>query len=93
MNYTKGEWRVKGCSVDGEDGYPIASTYPDTRLTSPESLRLKKANAHLIAAAPDMYEALKRLLKMVPEDCGGCIKTETAWIEAQEALAKAEGKE
>ena len=43
-------------------------------------------------AAPDLYEALKGLYKMFSFKCGGCIKTENALLEAQEALLKAESK-
>lgn len=47
------------------------------------------ANAHLIAAAPDMYEALKEALM----DIGKTGYTKVRHIVAmQEALSKAEGK-
>jgi len=46
-----------------------------------------KANAHLIAAAPEMYEALKNL-----ENDNGAIPNK-AWSLIQKAIEKAEGKE
>ena len=50
MNYTKGEWKANKSSIEC-DGWPVAQTYPDTRLNSNASLSLMRANAHLIAAA------------------------------------------
>lgn len=49
-----------------------------------------EANAHLIAAAPDMYAALKELLR-VDEDWHGAVNSEMsgARMNAREALAKA----
>jgi len=108
MNYTKGEWKVAIAKYKGKwsqihiyreecqepiigmgSGTVICTmTNCDVLGDDTESL----ANANLIAASPDMYEALKRLLKKMP-DCGGCIKTEATILEAQDALAKAEGKE
>ena len=93
MDYTKGEWKSR---------HPINNDY--TIYTGEygegiiqvamlfESSPNAEANALLIAAAPDMYKALKRLYKIMAKDCGGCIRTELALGEAQEALAKAEGK-
>ncbi len=62
--------RTKGCSSVGgwkhiedgvivaSDGYQIASVFPRNRV----------ANAPLIAAAPDMYEALKEIVGLAPRD-------------------------
>lgn len=46
-----------------------------------------QANAHLIAAAPDMYEALKAILPMVTTEWNGPIQEM-----ARKAIEKAEGK-
>lgn len=104
MNYTKGEWKPWQiecqhpnwttnteqwaiCAGDsGEQG--IAKTVLDDTILAIE----RKANANLIAAAPDMYEALQQLVDYlaymgVPEDC------EDKYAEAEQALAKAEGRE
>jgi hypothetical protein len=50
----------------------------------------KIANARFIAAAPDMYEALKALRKWVDVYSGG--KVESLKRVADAAMAKAEGK-
>jgi len=69
MEYTKGEWENEEDGViTATDGKQIASVFPRDRL----------ANAHLIAAAPDMYEALRALAVFLDS--------------AFKALAKAEGK-
>lgn len=89
MDYTKGGWRIEEHPVQGHfignGEISIASIH---EVGNNEA----EANAHLISAAPDMYEALKRLYRLMAKDCGGCIKTEITLLEAQEAIAKAEGK-
>ena len=94
MSYTKGEWKVRSYSVDGEDEHPIASVYPDTRLTSDESLHLMKANAHLIAAAPNQNQALAEIDQwlIAHPDISDDPQLHIIHIYIQDALAKAEGK-
>jgi hypothetical protein len=66
MNYTKGEWRICPISQPGwrhliateSSPIEIAKIYLRGKNPDEESL----ANAHLIAAAPAMYEALKALM-------------------------------
>jgi len=63
-DFTKGEW---GIIKDGIKTYwVIAKTKPLPTIVS-MIVRLKEeeeeANAHLISASPDMYEALELLLK------------------------------
>jgi len=91
MNYTKGEWKVEYpnwtmiavLTMDEEVGYEtykyIAEVNPceDGRFLDGE----ETANAHLIAAAPDMYEALEDIIKqaekshmMLPPDLADSIK-------------------
>jgi len=94
MNYTKGEWRVGEPFVKGqdypiysEDGYELARAF----IYNGE----QKANAHLIAAAPDMYEALKQLMvdyRVICERKPRNTILQTRLSMAVKALAKAEGK-
>jgi len=85
--WTKGPWVIsKHCStlVLNEDGRSIATTggyQSNTEITLHEN----EANAHLIAAAPDMYEALKEILS-------GYDVPNSACVSAHKALAKADGE-
>jgi len=99
MNYTKGEWKVYMTDIDkprweicarenGEIG--VAKTIYDDDVP----LKEKEANANLIAAAPDMYEALEvgktvllDIQQRVASDCGEALKV------IDKALTKAEGRE
>ena len=104
MNYTKGEWRV----IHNGDFYPwqeayliqvnnmVVATIPvlGNMWTRVEV----KANAHLIAAAPDMYEELVEanavichLCKRVNAQHGNCTSCEDRESRLK-AIAKAEGK-
>jgi len=101
MNYTKGEWQFtlntdkKHSEIDifSQEGKGVKyiGTINAIWLSNEEKL----ANAHLIAAAPDMYEALEDIIKqaekshmMLPPDLADSIK-----VFGKQALAKAEGKE
>lgn len=48
------------------------------------------ANAALIAAAPDMYAALEKILELGQNQCG-CGSSECTFCRARAALAKARG--
>jgi len=89
-NYTKGEWRVhkfylnNTWRVVGEHNWQVCEYIKH------------EADAHLIAAAPQMYEAAKVALDLVkvvlydhPDD--DIAQTQKQVIE--QALAKAEGRE
>jgi hypothetical protein len=75
MEYTKGEWRIDetlGCWIKA-NGKAICAI--SASLDMPEY----KANAHLIAAAPDMYEALQATDKYFK----GCVK---AWANGERMM-------
>jgi hypothetical protein len=95
MNYTEGEWIHKEDGVIMAGDYQVACVCPKDR----------EANAHLIAAAPDSYEALKALLKsyeeltkrarlnmLVKGDEYLYKSGQEACIKTGRAIAKAEGK-
>ncbi len=54
MEYTKGEWKVR--AKYDEQGWP---TYRLKWMDNPNDKVEVEANAHLIAAAPALYEALE----------------------------------
>ncbi len=94
--HTQGDW---GCCdiVNGEIAIykgsvsiAIITNYSWDRDNPP--LEKRKANANLIAAAPEMYEALK--LFFIKEDRDLSLTELTKFVmKGKEALAKAKGKE
>ena len=86
--YTKGEWTVDPDYdwVRSEDGRVVANC---TGYDRDE----QRANAHLIAAAPAMYEALKAVDKYFTTGFPDNMRRKRIAVEMlDEALAKAEGK-
>ena len=95
--FTKGPWDVNPrakVNVADKNGRGVATTggYMDSTRAE-ETDKENKANANLIAAAPEMYEAVKQAISYLDSfDC---------WREGEEllhhilstALRKAEGKE
>jgi len=81
MNYTKGKWKV---DKQGRD-YPNMVIEPTSGRVIADCYD-SEANAHLIASAPDMYEALREICRRYDED--GILDISPA----RKALAKAEGK-
>jgi len=87
--HTPGPWNcVDPHVIRGPKNVVVAKT-----LDSKEGYEIKQANAHLIAAAPAMYEALQTLIEylstQVPAD------TLDDWkhvFAARRALTQAEGK-
>jgi len=88
--HTPGPWALQ---VDeeiiysqGADFEPqIAITYK--REANLDGLLEERANARLIAAAPELLGALKALIKF------GLCENEQVWADALSAIAKAEGRE
>jgi hypothetical protein len=92
--HTPGPWEV-----DAEDSHKVASEdygtiawTPNEPAEMPPIMAEMRANARLIAAAPDLLKALRYLL-------GGVLDTEeqgvglpTAVSRARAAIAKAEGR-
>ena len=84
MEYTKGDWKVGHYLVYADEPIPALICNTDIGIVSEAE---KTANAHLIAGAPVMYEALK-VMRKYKSDIG-----EYAFDVITKALAKAEGKE
>lgn len=90
--HTPGPWKATALHGDSKravtnaDNVLVADCYADTH----EDLGLPveyKANARLIAAAPDLLDAVYALLDE-HADCKGCHASELAFA----AIAKAEGR-
>jgi hypothetical protein len=87
--HTPGPWESFGAAVHAENGREIIFGQHNTRSGSAEE---RDANAELIAAAPEMYEALgyaRRLLESY-DPLGAAEYSVLENIRA--ALAKAEGR-
>ena len=109
MSHTPGPWRaISSGSWDGVDCWFIQCQKKDTRrnenywasiadVHGPQRDVITGANAHLIAASPTMYEALKKVVaelswlveQIDARPSGGVMQ---AFEAAKAALAKAEGK-
>uniref|UniRef100_A0A6M3KDC0 Uncharacterized protein n=1 Tax=viral metagenome TaxID=1070528 RepID=A0A6M3KDC0_9ZZZZ len=103
MEYTKGDWRVAGLyNIEGEMVFEIAGNDDDGCIVARvptkiyderEEMEEAEDNAHLIAAAPAMYEALKGLASAYNIDVESVIVNQDPhyWKVALQAIAKAEG--
>ena len=102
VKHTPGPWKKeindydRSLEITDRKGKPIANIYSgflccewDFIMTQEE----EKANANLIAAAPDMYEALKELFKLLEGDKAPKWRAIAFYDIAKKALAKAEGVE
>ena len=87
INYTKGEWILNKEPYLGKDTYIlwVAGEGQIAKITT------NKANAQLIASAPDLYEALKNLRHIYTDYLKGSRELDF-WVKVDKALAKAEGK-
>lgn len=86
--YTKGKWKVE----KDDFGYKIIcdTTNPDDTVDIAEIDHYRKdaeakANTHLIASAPDMYEALRAVRTILFENS-------SLYQQVDKALLKADGK-
>ena len=102
MSHTPGPWKVGLPSPDccGSKDFPyivildygVGPTEPNVMAS-----RLSEANAHLIAAAPEMYEALKDVEWSHHGECPQCGRSQSLGHQPRcilgNALAKAEGRQ
>ena len=94
-NFTKGEWEVthfgSKAQIFCDHKMIVGDLYDEEHEPTLKEL---EANAHLIAASPEMYQVLTRIKFLI--DSGdwqppkGFCETEINWINS--VLAKAEGK-
>ncbi len=87
MNYTKGEWKKEGnkIKVFGRGTIAICPSPTDD-----EGVFEFAANAHIIAAAPEMYEALAYLTKILKKEMFGEAML-FVQLEGADILKKAKG--
>ena len=94
--HTPGPWKIdtKGSKhfIDGNDGFTVI--YLD-RVTAIRGRDECELNARLIAAAPDLLEALRACLDPLQQAQNkyGDITAAAAFLAARAALAKAEGEQ
>ena len=90
VNYTKSEWKLHGLTI--ETHYPPNGHVIATMNNIGNRVQ---ADAHLIAAAPDMYEALRLLVGRfanMEKKYTYPMALDLPRVWAEKALAKAEGK-
>jgi hypothetical protein len=87
--FTPGPWLAMGKAVYTESDNPTREILWGGHNTRSASDEEKRANARLIAAAPEMYEALANLVA----DWERCIRAIPHDHEARAVLAKVDGGE
>lgn len=85
MEYTKDKWEIS----KGIDGAVVYGADAGTITSVPMDLQAWEANAHLIAAAPDLYEALLQARDDLRGQ--GFFEDSPPIASIDKALAKAEG--
>lgn len=86
MKHTKGPWKYESGQVERMDGAVIARMDRSNAATEAGIYPTERdANAKLIAAAPELLEALKAMQCMCAAGCDRCAKQKSA-------IAKAEGR-
>ena len=101
MKSTKGEWKIREVKEGDEDEVHFINHTDEYQIRNESNIECivtmgtdwasgkALANAQLISAAPDLYEALRALV-INEQECG--IPEGQSVIRAKKALAKAEGK-
>ena len=88
-----------GCHCDANDGWQVAevgfySSSVDGELVELDD-EVRRSNMRLIAAAPDLLEALEAFINYDAEKEGDVSLTDCQWIwdKAADAIAKAKGEQ
>lgn len=95
MKHTPGPWRANASWIEGPAmALRIASVdWPSaTPGSAPRNVAEARANARLIAAAPDLLEAAKAILARFPSDHGPSSPLYDEAKALSAAIAKAEGR-
>jgi len=98
---TPGPWDRTNLTIhtQGTQDFPalkIARVYEaNIETEAARTVEQATANARLIAASPDLYEALKAIVETASEACE-CVEGETPghcmWCVGRKGIAKAEGR-
>jgi len=88
MSHTHGPWEV----FDSHTGIYILDSAEQAAVCRLEWCLEAEANARLIAAAPELLAALKRMWLYFGVRCDGTPRDWTVWREARDTIAKAEGR-
>lgn len=86
VKHTPGPWKLNGLTIESKHNW-IASANSDGINDS----NVDEANATLIAAAPELLEACKKLMAWLRE-CDDYAEKSIAWKLGKAAIAKAEGE-
>lgn len=101
MRYTQGEWTPYKDDMTRDAWCVDLPHKPHDKVYTEIAIVFGEANAHLIAAAPDMYEALKSLRTLLQDSdsiriqahgIGDEFGAYNIFEKADKALAKAEGE-
>lgn len=87
-SYTPGPWEV----FESHIGLYIVDSAEQGVVCNLEWCLDSKANARLIASAPELLAVLKQLCYKFGVYCDGTPRNWTEWREARAAIAKAEGR-
>lgn len=94
IQHTPGPWQVNSGAVFTESGAPIANMVRDETATAAGIAPWERdKNAHLIAAAPELLEALEGLAPLILEYFPIAEYGEgSTWAKARAAIKKAKGE-
>ena len=98
IKHTKGPWEMDaGLNIHGPDNRLVANCGGRSQNFDTEKCEAEnKANAHLIAAAPELLEALEMMVRQFGphprEDTEGWREEYEACDSARAAIAKAKGE-
>ena len=87
MSHIPGPWEV----FDSHTGLWVMDSAEQGAICKLEWCLEAEANARLIASAPELLDALKRLCSKFGVDDNGSPRDWTEWREARAVIAKAEG--